>query len=154
MKKSQALRDQARYLLGMMAFCDDAFLAKMREYADRARLLFSNPQKPERERMIVRAFLRCIGEAFGDGKIIASSEEPIDLRFRSAGFQIMEIVGNMDVDWRGVSVRTDIAMHDVSQMYWSRKGGRTETKGYRYLGKRGCLDCAPKPRAWPRFQDD
>lgn len=78
----------------MMASYDDALLAKLGEYADRARRLFSNQQKPERERIIVRAFLRCIGEAFEDGKIIASSEEPIDARSRSVGFQIMEIVGN------------------------------------------------------------
>jgi hypothetical protein len=78
----------------MMAFSDNAFLAKLREHADRARRLFSNPQKPERERMVVRAFLRCVGETFEDGEIIASSEEPIDVRFRNADFQIMEIVGD------------------------------------------------------------
>jgi hypothetical protein len=88
--------------LGTMAFSDNAFLAKLREYADCARHLFSNPQKPERERMIVRAFLRCIGETFEDGEIIASREEPIDVRFRSADFQIMEIVGNKrrGLEWR------------------------------------------------------
>jgi hypothetical protein len=85
-----------------MAFSDNAFLAKLREYADRARRLFSNPQKPERERMIVRAFLRCAGEAFEDREIIPSSEEPIYVRFRSADFQIMEIVGNKrrGLEWR------------------------------------------------------
>jgi hypothetical protein len=85
-----------------MAFSDNAFLAKLREYADRARRLFSNPQKPEREHMIVRAFLRCAGEAFEDREIIPSSEEPIDVRFRSADFQIMEIVGNKrrGLEWR------------------------------------------------------
>ena len=101
-RKSLTLRDYARYLLGTMAFSDNAFLAKLREYADRARRLFSNPQKPERERMIVRAFLRCVGEGFEDGEIIASSEEPIDVRFRAADFQIMEIVGNKrrGLEWR------------------------------------------------------
>lgn len=88
--------------MGTMAFSDNGFLAKLREYADRARRLFSNPQKPERERMIVRAFLRCVGEVFEDGEIIASSEEPIDVRFRNADFQIMEIVGNKrrGLEWR------------------------------------------------------
>lgn len=85
-----------------MAISDKAFLANLREYADRARRLFSNPQKPERERMIVRAFLRCAGEAFEDGEIIASNEEPIDVRFRAADFQIMEVVGNKrrGLEWR------------------------------------------------------
>ena len=86
----------------MMAFSDDAFLAKLRQHADRARRLFSNAQKPERERMVVRAFLRCAGEAFEDREIIPSSEEPIDVKFRSADFQIMEIVGNKrrGLEWR------------------------------------------------------
>lgn len=77
-----------------MALSDNAFLAKLRKHADRARHLFSNPRKPGRERMIVRAFLRCVGETFEDGEIIASNEEPIDVRFRGADFQIMEVVGN------------------------------------------------------------
>jgi hypothetical protein len=41
-----------------MAFSGNSFLAKLREHADRARHPLSNPQKPERERMVVRAFLR------------------------------------------------------------------------------------------------
>jgi hypothetical protein len=85
-----------------MTFSDNAFLDSLREYADRARRLFSNPQKPERERMVVRAFLRCVGEAFEDGEIIPSREEPIDVIFRAADFQIMEIVGDRKrgLDWR------------------------------------------------------
>jgi len=85
-----------------MAFSDNGFLAKLREHADPARRLFSNPQTPKRERMVVRAFLRCIGEVFEDSEIVASSEEPIDVRFRVADFQIMEIVGDnkRGLEWR------------------------------------------------------
>lgn len=85
-----------------MAVSDNAFLAKLREHADRARRLFSNPQKPQRERMVVRAFLRSIGEAFDDAEIVASGDEPIDVRFRAANFQIMDIVGDRKrgFDWR------------------------------------------------------
>src|SRR6266849_5793359 len=67
-----------------MAFSDNAFLAKLREHADRARRLFSNPRKPERERVVVRAFLRCVGETFEDSEIVASSEEAIEVRYRDA----------------------------------------------------------------------
>jgi len=90
------------YAWWTMAFSDNTFLAKLREHADRARRLFSNPQKPQRKRMVVRAFLRSIGEAFEDSEIIASGEEPIDIRFRDAEFQIMEIVGDRrrGLDWR------------------------------------------------------
>ena len=104
-----------------MAFSDNVFLAKLREHADRARRLFSNPQKPERERMVVRAFLRCIGEAFEDGEIFASGEEPIDVRFRAADFQIMDIVGDnkRGLAWRRRQDRYRDAQHiaDVLEPY-------------------------------------
>jgi hypothetical protein len=119
-KKSRRLRDKL-LSLGTMAFSDNAFLAKLREHADRARRLFSNPQKPERERMVVRAFLRCIGEAFEDSEIIASSEEPVDVRFRAADFQIMEIVGDnrRSLEWRRRQDRYRTAQHvaDVLEPY-------------------------------------
>lgn len=104
-----------------MAFSDNAFLAKLREHADRARRLFSNPQKPQRERMVVRAFLRSIGEAFEDSEIIASGDEPIDVRFRSAEFQVMEIVGDRrrGLDWRRRQDKYRDAQHvaDVLEPY-------------------------------------
>jgi hypothetical protein len=99
----------------------DAFLAKLREHADRARRLFSNPRKPERERMVVRAFLRCVGETFEDSEIVASREEPIDVKFRTADFEIMEIVGDRKrgLDWRRRQDRYRDAQHvaDVMEPY-------------------------------------
>jgi hypothetical protein len=85
-----------------MAISDNVFLGKLREHAAQTLRLFWNPQKPERERMVVRAFLRCVGEAFAENEIIVSREEPVDVRFRDADFQIMEIVGNKrrSLDWR------------------------------------------------------
>jgi Putative endonuclease, protein of unknown function (DUF1780) len=85
-----------------MPFFESGFLAKLLDHATQARRLFSNPQKPERERMVVRAFLRSIGEAFDDSEITPSREEPVDTRFRTAEFQIMEIVGTRrrGLDWR------------------------------------------------------
>lgn len=104
-----------------MVFSDNTFLAKLRQHADSARRLFSNPQKPRRERMVVRAFLRCIGETFEDSEIIASREEPIDVRFRAADFQIMEIVGDnkRGLGWRQRQARYRDAQHvaDVLEPY-------------------------------------
>jgi hypothetical protein len=77
-----------------MAQSDDTYLHELREHAAETRLLLSNPLKPERERMVVRAFLRCLGVAFADNGIVASTEEPVDVHFRAARFQIMEIVGD------------------------------------------------------------
>lgn len=54
---------------------------------------FSNAQKLERERMVVRAFLRSIGERFSEDEIVAGEAEPVDISFRSARFQIKEALG-------------------------------------------------------------
>lgn len=71
--------------------------------------------------MVVRAFLRCIGEAFVDSEIVASREEPIDVRFRTADFQIMEIVADRKrgFDWRRRQDRYRDAQHvaDVLEPY-------------------------------------
>jgi hypothetical protein len=77
-----------------MTRSDEEYLAELRKHATEARTLFSNAQKPERERMAVRAFLRCIGEQLSDDEIQAATQEPIDAMFRSAQFQLMDIVGN------------------------------------------------------------
>jgi Putative endonuclease, protein of unknown function (DUF1780) len=87
-----------------------------------ARDAFSQIRKSrERERMVVRAFLRCVGEAFEDGEIVASREEPVDVKFRSADFQIMESVGNKrrGFDWRRRQERYRGAQHvaDVLDPY-------------------------------------
>jgi hypothetical protein len=64
------------------------YLRKLQEHVAETRRLFSNTMKPERERMVCRAFLRCLGIKFCDEEIIASDTEPIDVLFRSAKFQI------------------------------------------------------------------
>ncbi len=72
---------------------DDRHLEALREDAADARSLVSNPGKSERERMVVRALLRCLGVPFADTEIAAGSEEPVDVEFRTARFQIRDIVG-------------------------------------------------------------
>ena len=68
------------------------YLRKLQEHVAQARRLFSNKMKPERERMVCRAFLRCLGIAFDNKEIITSDTEPIDVIFRSAKFQIRELM--------------------------------------------------------------
>src|ERR1700730_13169412 len=46
-----------------------------------ARQLFTNPQKRERERMVCRAFLRCIGVDFSELDLCVGPKEPIDIAF-------------------------------------------------------------------------
>ncbi len=73
---------------------DDSYLEALRADVADARSLMSNPRKPERERMIVRALLRCLGVAFEDAEIDAGLEEPVDVAFRAARFQIRDLIGD------------------------------------------------------------
>jgi len=81
---------------------EQEYLAELRKHASNTRALLSNAQKQERERMVVRAFLRCTGVQFSDDEIQASNEEPVDVVFRSARFQVMDILGGRmrGKDWR------------------------------------------------------
>ena len=67
-------------------------LRKLRDHTIETRRIFSNAMKPERERMVCRAFLRCLGVSFVDSEIVASIKEPVDVTFRSADFQICELM--------------------------------------------------------------
>jgi hypothetical protein len=70
------------------------YLTALQGQAADARRLFSNAMKPERERMVVKAFLRCIGESFKDDEVQVGQSEPVDVMFRSARFQVRDIVGD------------------------------------------------------------
>ena len=58
---------------------DDTYLASLRTHAVETRILLSNPMKPERERMVVRAFLRCLGISFTEDEIVSGNDEPVDV---------------------------------------------------------------------------
>jgi hypothetical protein len=64
--------------------------------------LFSNKNKTKRERMVVRAFLRCLDIEFSETELVIGPEEPVDISFRSARFQIREMLGDRK---RGVVLR-------------------------------------------------
>jgi hypothetical protein len=68
------------------------YLRKLREHVAETRWIFSNKMKQERERMVCRAFLRCLGIEFDNQEIISSDTEPIDVSFRAAKFQIRELM--------------------------------------------------------------
>jgi hypothetical protein len=71
---------------------EQEYIEDLRRHAAESRALLSNSQKPERERMVVRAFLRCVGVPFSDDEIQVGTEEPVDVTFRSARFQVMGIL--------------------------------------------------------------
>ena len=59
-----------------------------------ARELFSNKNKTVREKMVANAFLRCLGVKFTEDELVVGPQEPVDISFKSARFQIMEILGD------------------------------------------------------------
>ncbi|MBY5667457.1 DUF1780 family protein [Rhizobium leguminosarum] len=48
--------------------------------------LFSNRNKTAREKMVVRAFLRCLDVEFSEDQLVVGPEEPVDISFKSARF--------------------------------------------------------------------
>lgn len=67
-------------------------LENLREYASTARSFFSNKEKPVRELCVCRAFLHSIGIMFDDCELIAPTTEPADVDFRTARFQVREML--------------------------------------------------------------
>src|SRR5712692_5963961 len=67
-----------------------AYIAKLQVHAADTRTLLSNPQKQERERAVCRAFLRTIGLRFTDREITAPCDDPPDVCFRDARFEIRD----------------------------------------------------------------
>ncbi len=55
------------------------------------RVLLAHTRKPERDRAVMRAFLRALGVAYADAELVASVEAPIDVRFREAQFHLREL---------------------------------------------------------------
>ena len=58
---------------------------------DNVRFL-SNERKEERERSVCAAFLRCLGIEFSTKEIKSSEDEPPDVVFRDARFEVREIL--------------------------------------------------------------
>jgi hypothetical protein len=74
--------------------------------------LFSNKNKGQRERMIACAFLRCVGIEFETSEIVIGKDEPVDISFRSAQLQIMEILGGRK---RGLELRERLKRYQAAK---------------------------------------
>jgi Putative endonuclease, protein of unknown function (DUF1780) len=78
----------------LMAAIEAEDRAAVREDRTRPRLLLAQRMKPQRDRAVVRAFLRVLGVAFAELEVIAPVEAPIDVRFRQAQFHLRELGGH------------------------------------------------------------
>lgn len=75
-----------------MCKTDQEYLEKLRAHAAEARTFLSSKMKPERERSVCRAFLRTLGVPFKDSELIAPTDEPADVAFREARFQVRDLL--------------------------------------------------------------
>ncbi len=55
---------------------------------------FSSRRKPEREKSVCVAFLRCLGIAFDISEISTPDDEPPDVLYNTARFEVIEILSN------------------------------------------------------------
>ena len=68
------------------------YLENLRKHASATRAFLKSEAKPERERSVCRAFLRTIGVNFNESELVAPTDEPADVAFRKARFQIRELL--------------------------------------------------------------
>jgi len=80
---------------------DKDYLEKLRNHAAETCTFFSNSSRLERERSVVRAFLRTLGISFEESELIAPCTEPVDVKFRTARFQNREyLIHKPNNDWK------------------------------------------------------
>ena len=65
------------------------------------RLLLAQRRTPERNRAVIRAFLRTLGVVYTDAEVVAPVEAPIDVQFREAQFHLRELRDHLrGRDWQ------------------------------------------------------
>ena len=71
-----------------MSLAEGEYLEALRRHSAETRRLFSNAQKAEREKMVCRAFLCCMGVGFSEEEIAVGASEPTDIAFSRGAFPI------------------------------------------------------------------
>ena len=72
------------------------------------RLLLAQRRTPERNRAVIRAFLRALGVVCADAEVVAPVEAPIDVRYREAHFHLRELHDySRGRDWQEQHTRVD-----------------------------------------------
>lgn len=69
------------------------YIEELKKGESETQSLYSQNRKPERERKVVLAFLRCIGVPFSEDEIQEGEQEPIDVVFRDSNFQLTDLHG-------------------------------------------------------------
>ncbi|MBX3705675.1 MAG: DUF1780 domain-containing protein [Pseudomonadales bacterium] len=70
----------------------DTYLDEIRRHLEESVAFWANGNKAERERSVVRAFLRCLGVTFTEPDVLANQPEPVDVAALDARFQVTEVL--------------------------------------------------------------
>lgn len=70
---------------------EKAYIEDLKKHTEESITFFSNSMKSERERSVCAAFLRCIGVNFEVKEIVAKKNDPPDVIFDGANFEIREL---------------------------------------------------------------
>jgi len=129
-------------------------LDALRAHATDTVRYLSERQKPERERAVCRAFLRCLDVAFSEDEIVAPTPEPVDVAFRGARFQIRELMEDnrrRHDEWKTKLRRLKEArtLDDVEGVRWSALPARM-SRGELFAAVTMALDA--KARRYGREQ--
>jgi hypothetical protein len=100
----------------MMDRKEREYIQKLRVHAVETVLFFSNSNKADRERCACAAFLRCLGLDFSAKDLVAVSqkESPPDVIFRSARFEVSEVLGKGQKRHHEAKVRAGCLMNAES----------------------------------------
>lgn len=71
---------------------DREYIEAIRKSRKEAVSFFSSERKPERERWVVNEFLENFGISFNANDVVSSNDEPPDVIYREARFEIKEIL--------------------------------------------------------------
>ena len=71
---------------------DEEYLASVRKAREESVRFFDSANKPEREHWVANEFLGNLGVEFTESEIQCVADEPPDIRFRSASFEVKEIL--------------------------------------------------------------
>jgi hypothetical protein len=82
----------------MLSVAEQKYKESMIDAMSKARQLFSNPNKLEREKITCRAFLRCMSIKYCDSELVDPGHPSFDITFRDAKFEITEVLGERKRD--------------------------------------------------------
>jgi hypothetical protein len=71
---------------------EQKYIDDLVSHSEETLVLLSNKEKTKRERMVVAAFLRCLGVTFSSNDIESPQDDPPDIIYKEACFEVRELL--------------------------------------------------------------